>query len=360
MSNTSDLQNFISMSLFAGERFDLIQAGGGNTSVKLSKSEMLVKASGHLLSEVSENHGYVRVDLVKVKDIMNNSLVVNESDKRKREDLSSSLIMETITNAMERDRPSIETFLHSFLYKFTLHTHPIVVNQLACLKNGMDQLSELFPNAIIVDYKTPGIDLAIELKKECRNFSRQNGSLPKIVFLQNHGLIISSDCVNEVRKITNDVITKLENFLGVNYKKYRLTNKLSSIMNSHGIRSQVSYLSEDSYLQSITKAKPNWIKSSPLCPDTLVFCGYKVVEIKDDEVEMAEYMDWYGKYPKVVLMDGYLFFIASNIKKAKEAEEVFKAHLFTVEQIFDQQQSLELEELQYLDNWKAEKFRQTI
>ena len=40
-----ELKNFVEISKYAGERFDLVQAAGGNTSVKLKNSEMLIKAS---------------------------------------------------------------------------------------------------------------------------------------------------------------------------------------------------------------------------------------------------------------------------------------------------------------------------
>ena len=55
------LQELIKISKYAGMREDLVQAGGGNTSVKISKNEMLIKASGCQLSEVSKDYGYSRV-----------------------------------------------------------------------------------------------------------------------------------------------------------------------------------------------------------------------------------------------------------------------------------------------------------
>lgn len=44
--------------------------------------------------------------------------------------------------------------------KYTLHTHPVVVNALTCRKNGVKIIQELFPKALIVPYATPGVDLA--------------------------------------------------------------------------------------------------------------------------------------------------------------------------------------------------------
>ena len=55
--NEIELNDFIEISKFAGERFDLVQAGGGNSSVKNDNGTMFIKASGTCLSEVDENYG---------------------------------------------------------------------------------------------------------------------------------------------------------------------------------------------------------------------------------------------------------------------------------------------------------------
>ena len=42
------------MSKYAGMREDLVQAGGGNSSYKISQTEMAIKASGYQLSDLTE------------------------------------------------------------------------------------------------------------------------------------------------------------------------------------------------------------------------------------------------------------------------------------------------------------------
>ena len=61
----NEIKDLVDISKYAGERFDLIQAGGGNSSVKLENGEMLIKASGFILSDMDENNGYSRVDIKK-------------------------------------------------------------------------------------------------------------------------------------------------------------------------------------------------------------------------------------------------------------------------------------------------------
>ena len=69
----------------------------------------------------------------------------------------------------------------------------------------------------------------------------------------------------------------------------------------------------------------------------------------------------YFALPKVVIFEDNLFFIAPNIKKAKEMEEVLKFNIMVLEKnISNEKNYLELKELNYLNNWEAEKFRQNL
>ncbi len=87
-----ELVDLTELSKYAGERFDLVQAGGGNSSVKLDNGEMLIKASGYSLSDVNENQGYSRVYTKQIADIIQEESVRKEEDKRKREEVTSQLV----------------------------------------------------------------------------------------------------------------------------------------------------------------------------------------------------------------------------------------------------------------------------
>ena len=83
----------------------------------------------------------------------------------------------------------------------------------------------------------------------------------------------------------------------------------------------------------------------------------EIEELFDIE-NLKKYKDKYFEIPKVLVFENRLFFIASNIKKAKEMEEVMKFHIMVLEQsVKSDKNFLELEELAYLSNWEAEKYR---
>ena len=115
-----ELSDFVQISRYAGERFDLVQAGGGNSSVKLDNDEMLIKASGFLLSEVTKDRGFSTVDTKKVANILTNKAIKSETNSRKRESIAANLINEAILD--KKNRPSIETLLHSFIQIYSSYS----------------------------------------------------------------------------------------------------------------------------------------------------------------------------------------------------------------------------------------------
>jgi rhamnose utilization protein RhaD (predicted bifunctional aldolase and dehydrogenase) len=355
----SEIKDFVEISKYAGERFDLVQAGGGNSSVKLENGEMLIKASGFLLSDMDENSGYSKVDTKKIASIVKNESIVSEQDKRKRESLTSALVKEATLDT--KNRPSIETLLHSFFHKYTLHTHPVVVNMITIQKNYKEILKSIFQDEPIafVPYQTPGIELALALNVELERVKE----IPNIIFLQNHGLIITSPHKHDIERLTEYVLEKIENYLKIDMNRYKLTNKITHLLNSAQKSNNISYLSEDIYLSEQLKQNKELFSQTPFCPDSLVFCGVSVVVIKDlfDIESIESYKKKYFELPKIINYENNLFFIASNVKKAKEMEEVFKFHIMVLDKAGkDNLNFLELEELAYLSNWEAEQYRQKI
>lgn len=348
--NEIELNDFIEISKFAGERFDLVQAGGGNSSVKNDNGTMFIKASGTCLSEVDENYGYAIVKNVELLDIFDEKDLLNTTSKRDREQIVNKFINNV--NLTKNFRPSIETLLHSMLKKYTLHTHPVVVNSITCLTDWKEILNKIFNNTniICVDYYTPGFDLALELKKLTTEADAD------IIFLQNHGLIITSNEKNEIFELTEFVVSKIEQYLKVDLSNYKVATSVSKLLP----RNLISYVSNDKFILDNLNTK--YLNSLPFCPDKMVYCGIKPLILKELScIQIKNYKDKYFEYPKVIFYKNNLIFVAKNIKKAKEIEDVFKFHLMAL--IFANQKNinyLPIKEIEYLGNWEAEKYRQNI
>jgi len=356
----NELENFISMSKYAGERFDIVQAGGGNSSVKYDDGSMLIKASGFSLSEITNEKGYVRLDNKKVNAVLSNPDLLEIADKRKREKASSDLIAGCILDST--GKPSIETFLHSLLAKYTLHTHPIAVNIITILKDWKEILKGIFPSAVFVGYKTPGIELALELQKELNVFRKNNDNLPQILFLQNHGLIVSAKSYEEVTLLNESVLEKLEKYLGLNFTANRNVTKISKLYNAIYQNQSIAYLIRSQFLNSVLKEKKEIFFLESFCPDGQVFCGRKALELKNlnNSDAFLSFEKEFHHPARIVLYQENIYSIAPNVKKAKEMEDVLEFHISSLFYSKENRNYLEKDEVAYLENWDAEKYRQKL
>lgn len=331
----NDIQNGLNklkqISKYCGERFDLVQAGGGNTSVKIN-SLMFIKASGYNLANIDENNGYVTIDnTILLEDIKNNQ--VKEV---------------TEYNFTGNKRGSIETFMHSILKKYTIHLHPIQINRILVTKEAKTIINEIYPNSLVIDYFTPGIKVCNEIKEKYNN--------EKIIFLINHGIIITCDNFEEIYKILEDVLCKFEIYQDLDFSKYKNTNKISALVNDVFKTTNVSYLCEDTMIKYYLNNKIELFKESITFPDFLIYCG---LETLFDLSYMEEYKNKYNEPPKIIIDDGNIYINGNSISKCKDIEEVLKSNLIILDTDLDKN-VLSFEEICFLNNWDAEKYRKTL
>ena len=345
-----EITNLIKLSKYAGMREDIIQSGGGNTSVKINDETMFIKSSGYQLSEVEENVGYSKVNYKKIVDYFKSHLDIKRSDEK--ELLENTLI--------EGKRPSIETFLHSITEKYTLHTHPLLINVFTSRKNGMKELKSMFPDSLVIDYQTPGIFLAKEFFYKFLKL--ENPQKINIVFLKNHGLIVSGKNMDEVIELHESILETLENKLKVNMRAYRNSTFLFKKLEDF-IENNIVYLCENSRIKNFIEN--NSIEDINYCfsPDSLIYCNKKILLLNkdDDMLEVIKNHNLkYGNF-NVVYFENELYIVAPNVKKAKEIESVLSFNLQVLElNKNDEMDFLTEEEQNFLLNWDSEKYRKNL
>lgn len=346
----NEIKNLIKLSKYAGMREDIIQAGGGNTSVKINDETMFIKSSGYQLSEMEENVGYSKVNYKKIVDYFKSNLEIKRSDEK--ELLENTLI--------EGKRPSIETFLHSITEKYTLHTHPLLINVFTSRKNGMKELKSMFPDSLVIDYQTPGIFLAKEFFDKFLKL--ENPQKANIVFLKNHGLIVSGKNMDEVIELHESILETLENKLKVNMRAYRNSTFLFKKLEDF-IENNIVYLCENSRIKNFIEN--NSIEDINYCfsPDSLIYCNKKILLLNKDD-DMLEVIKnhslKYGNF-NVVYFENELYIIAPNVKKAKEIESVLSFNLQVLELNKNNEMDFLTEEEQnFLLNWDSEKYRKNL
>ncbi len=211
MTSTAEtiLQQLVDMSLsLARPNRDLVILGEGNTSANVGDGTFFVKASGYQLPQATPA-SFVRLYIDATAAIANH------------EDLSDAefkaALDATKVDANDTRRPSTETVLHAialgeFGARFVGHTHPIAVNAIMCSVAAEEALrGRLFPDEIVVcgpapayvPYTDPGFELARRTREVMRRYADDYGLPPRVVVMQNHGLIALGGSAQEVDSITD-------------------------------------------------------------------------------------------------------------------------------------------------------------
>ena len=337
-----EVELFIKFSKYCGERYDLVQAGGGNISFKLNDL-MFIKSSGCILSDINLNKNYVCVEK---NYILKNITNINTFDKKTREN-ESNLIVNKSKIFLKQFKPSIETVMHCFTKKYTIHLHPLQFLKICGYKNLENILNKNFNNICFLDYHTPGIDVALELKKI---YSNQD-----IIFLKNHGIVLTSSNIKELYDLLNNTINTLENLVEFKFDNYKFTNYISVLMNKFTNNLTMSYLINN---PNITKLYFKNKNLQPFFPDKVVYCGIDILTLDNnlnhDLKNIKNYKNKYQELPKLFLLNKNIYINSISLKKCLEIETVFYSHLLSYN---EKNEILLNDEINYLNNWESEKFR---
>lgn len=228
MDELAVLDELVGMSLYLGKpENDFVILGEGNTSAKVDNC-FFVKASGKYLSTTDRNT-FVKVKHPEALAILDKGDLTDDQIKDE--------LLAVCADPENKMRPSVETTFHAFLLSlpdinFVGHTHPPTVNSLMCSVNAEEILKgRIFPDEIVycgvnpmyVPYVDPGLGLAREIRERTHRFMEAEGCTPKVILIQNHGLIALGKTAHEVEAIsamwckTCRVLMGAMTFGGINY-----------------------------------------------------------------------------------------------------------------------------------------------
>jgi rhamnose utilization protein RhaD (predicted bifunctional aldolase and dehydrogenase) len=185
MPDATTLNDLLHLSQELGlEPRKLAILGEGNTSARLSSDTFLVKASGSSLSTLKPG------DVVEC---------------RFDAEVDAALLASRVDEAAKK--PSVEAIFHAYFLSlanvnFVGHTHPIPVNQILCSPRARDFATKrTFPDEIVccgpeaalVPYVDPGLELAKAIRGATAEFIARHGKPPRVILLENHGLIAPAE-----------------------------------------------------------------------------------------------------------------------------------------------------------------------
>lgn len=202
------LTQLVAMSKTLGNpALDYVILGEGNTSARADADTFWVKASGEELRTM-EAGGFVRV-------YFDQALALLEADNLDDNDFKTGLEAAKVDPTVTA-RPSVETVLHALALQlegvnFVGHTHPTAINALLCSQEAEQSVAgRLFPDHIVycglapvyVPYTDPGVPLARRVRDLIGDYVDEYREIPKVVLIQNHGLIALGKTAREVENIT--------------------------------------------------------------------------------------------------------------------------------------------------------------
>ena len=173
---------------------ELAILGEGNTSTRTDDDTLLVKASGSRLADLSAD-GVTACRLPRLLAALDDPAPLDD-------DAIEAALLESRLDPAAR-KPSVEAMFHAWLLtlpgvRYVGHTHPVPVNAILCSSRAADFASRrLFPDEVVccgpasplVPYTDPGRPLARAIRAAVEAHRTRHGDVPRVILLQNHGLI---------------------------------------------------------------------------------------------------------------------------------------------------------------------------
>jgi rhamnose utilization protein RhaD (predicted bifunctional aldolase and dehydrogenase) len=214
------LSQLLDMSRLLGDpALDYAILGEGNTSARADAETFWVKASGAEMRTI-DAAGFVQVRFEPV-------LAMVEAGDLSDSEIKANLEAARVDPQATR-RPSVETVLHALALQlegvhFIGHTHPTMINAVLCSQCVEQALSgRLFPDEIVycgpapvyIPYTDPGLPLARAVRRAIQAYVLEWGQNPKVILMQNHGLIALGKTPGEVENITAMAVKAARVLLG--------------------------------------------------------------------------------------------------------------------------------------------------
>ena len=207
----SVLSELIQMSRVLGApQQDYVILSEGNTSAHADDETFWVKASGSRMANV-DTDGFLTVDSGQVLALLDGP---DLSEAEMRSALAAAKVDPKAVGC-----PSIETAMHALCLTlgeaaFVGHTHPTAVNAILCAHEAETPFSQpVFPaesmvcgQPLFVPYAAPGQPLARAVRRALQSALDRRGRPPRVLLLQNHGLVVLGETTRQVLDITEMMV----------------------------------------------------------------------------------------------------------------------------------------------------------
>jgi ribulose-5-phosphate 4-epimerase/fuculose-1-phosphate aldolase len=345
--SANKLKELEMISRAVGNSPDLVQGGGGNTSVKLDDDLMAVKASGCKLKDITPSEGFVVVNYKNIREYFE-SVDINEDRDYEKESGEYARANIVPMEGIKPMRPSVEAGFHSVLKKYVIHTHPVYANIICCSKNGFGLAKEIFRSKeygfIWIPYINPGFSLTLAIRKEINEYIGNSKHFPQVIFMENHGLVVTADKASDCVELHEDVNGTIRGY-------FDLSEQFPSV-GIEGLDDN-TFISKTGYLKEYFKDKDlsmSFFENTILYPDQLVYLHGNIS------------LNETGNKMNINTDTGEILYKVGE-KEALTMEETLMGFVYVVNQV--KKNHLELktmnaEETAFILNWESEKYRKSL
>jgi rhamnose utilization protein RhaD (predicted bifunctional aldolase and dehydrogenase) len=364
------IKELVKISRFYGKDPDFLLGGGGNTSFKDEKY-IFIKASGFELASIEED-GFVKLDRNLLESIF-------EKEYPADIDLRERLVLKDLMDSRvrgETSRPSIESLLHAILpYKYVIHTHPAIVNGLTCSKNGRNLAEKLFNSRCIwIPYTTPGYLLAKLAKAELSEYKNKHKLLPDIIFLENHGLVVGAENLDDIKKIHNFIIKTLKkqitlepDFSPIQVSKEKIEKVYGRIKSYPAFKDMYIIFDNNTEISKVVKDRKSFEKVySSYTPDHIVYAGSEMLfieNLENIEIDIDRYSKRNSCYPKIIAVKMIgIFAVGAKENTSRIALlsflDALKIAIYA--ESFGGYKFMDKKQIDFIKSWEVEEFRSGI
>jgi len=390
------LAELIKISRGTGGDPTLVQGGGGNTSVKTADGKyMYIKASGTALKDMNEKQGWRRLRVDSALSIVRDKSIAQLDTQRREIEVVNRLLLACDDSVKTIARPSVEAHLHACLDKCVIHLHPSAAGAYVNAKNGKAKLERLFKDESLpplwVPYTDPGYMLAKRIARLVDSYQDQFGKMPAILFLEKHGLFITTKTATGALRLVRRVMNRCNSKLGQpkagcakSIKQETISDIKLCIERAYfqatGNHTTIWYYYNDAIADFFRQRDAKKMLKGSLTPDELVYANGPAmwVELKKGRESRSEaaaqslsqdiarrlrrQIDRGGKPSAAFLVKGVGLFVAGTEKIAPTVRDIVLYSIFIRTNAYRMGGICILNKRQedFINNWESEAFRKKL
>jgi rhamnose utilization protein RhaD (predicted bifunctional aldolase and dehydrogenase) len=259
--------------------------------------------------------------------------------------------------------------------KYVVHTHPTIVNGLTCSKSGRQIAEQLFHSRCMwIPSVNPGYILAKLIKTQLAEHEKKYKSLPDIILLENHGMFVGAETIEEIKTIYNFVIGTLKkriirdpDFSSTWVSKAEMEKVCSCLKNYSAFKNAYITFENNSEISDAVKDSASFQKvHSSYTPDHILYAGPEMLFVEDlnsIERDIDQYRERNECYPKVIAVKMIGVFALGDGEDSSHITMLFFLDALKIAvyaESFGGYKFMDKGQIDFIKNWEVEKFRSKV